>query len=182
MPNQGWIRAGSEGLTRVAAPEPRPEWSGCDAKGAHPTLEGMMRTRAIIRAVANLAFLLTVACAPAMREHPSNEPALQSSGMPLTGRSSDRITAGELAGVGGINALEALHRLRPELVRSSAPGGIAPSLPVLYLNGARHGRMDLLATMSAGIIREMRYYRPEEARARFGPLAGDGVLYVTTRR
>lgn len=126
---------------------------------------------------------LSSACGPITTRQPSGRIASPLLAMTPPERESDIISSVDIASVGAGNAYEALARLRPELVRGTpAVYGSAPRLPVLYVDGTREGQIDLLASIRAELIRDMRYYRPSEARTRFAVFDGVGVLVVRTRR
>ena len=83
------------------------------------------------------------------------------------------------------NAYEAVVRFRPEFLRGRAAPGLADpagAVAVVYLNGVRQGAPDLLRTIPARVIVEIRYLTPAVASEQFGPYHTGGVISVRTRR
>jgi hypothetical protein len=70
---------------------------------------------------------------------------------------------------------ELIQRVRPAwlAVRSGQPE------PNVFIDGVDSGRLTALRTVNAGSVREVRFYRPEQAAARFGGGFEGGVIEVT---
>ena len=70
---------------------------------------------------------------------------------------------------------ELLQRVRPAWlqVRSGQPE------PNVFIDGVNSGNLTALRTVNAGSVREVRYYRAEQAAARFGGGFDGGVIEVT---
>jgi hypothetical protein len=70
---------------------------------------------------------------------------------------------------------ELIQRVRPAwlAVRSGQPE------PNVFIDGVNSGTLTALRTVNAGSVREVRYYRPEQAAARFGGGFEGGVIEVT---
>jgi hypothetical protein len=70
---------------------------------------------------------------------------------------------------------ELIQRVRPAwlAVRSGQPE------PTVYIDGVNSGNLTALRTVNAGSVREVRFYRAEQAAARFGGGNDGGVIEVT---
>ena len=70
---------------------------------------------------------------------------------------------------------ETIQRVRPAwlAVRSGQPE------PNVFIDGVNSGNLTALRTVNAGSVREVRYYRAEQAAARFGGGFDGGVIDVT---
>ena len=147
-----------------------------------------MTTRRRVHARRTLsALILTLGCASANQGPRYAAEAGSSGPTPRPRRAGDVITAELLvrAGMGTGSGLDALARLRPELVRGElARMGAGPTSasPVLYVDGTRQGPIGLLADVRAEVIGELRYFRPAEALAWFGPGHEGGVVSVRVRK
>ena len=101
------------------------------------------------------------------------------------GRSSDVLGFAEMQTVQVNNAHEAVVRFRPEfLKRRGSPASADPAAgyPVVYLDGVRQGSPDLLRSIPANSVLEIRYLSASAATDQFGPYNAGGVLAVRTRR
>jgi hypothetical protein len=94
-------------------------------------------------------------------------------------RSSDSISAEELAGTGAVNVYDAIQRLRPQWLTSSRVrrGGSGDDL-VVYLDSNRYGTMGSLRQLSLGGVQEVRYYGASEATNRYGTGHTGGAILV----
>jgi hypothetical protein len=127
------------------------------------------------RPLALLAALVVLTAACASAGGPAG-PAFVPAVAPVTGAQLDSLDAGSL--------LDALRRLRPDYLRTRGaslrePNGRPPSV---FLNGAPHGDVGVLATIPTRLVAEVRLVRPPEARQRFGSEHTGGIILVTTRR
>ena len=70
---------------------------------------------------------------------------------------------------------ETIQRVRPAwlAVRSGQPE------PNVFIDGVNSGNLTALRTVNAGSVREVRFYRAEQAAARFGGGFEGGVIEVT---
>lgn len=130
--------------------------------------------RTLTRFVA-LALPLAWACAstgtPAARSGARHDP--------------DLITQEELQGVGMANLFDAIRTLRPvwfsrrnpTMLRPEAEGNI-----VVYMDRIRMGEPEVLRGFTPAQAQSIRYLRPAEAEAEFGPGHLQGAILVTTRR
>lgn len=89
----------------------------------------------------------------------------------------------ENAGLAGGSALEAIRRLRPGLLQPrNRRTGHGEVLPELYLDRVWYGSLDLLQTIPASLIREVRYLAPSAAAEWLGGTNHPaGVLVIKTR-
>ena len=104
---------------------------------------------------------------------------------PTTRSSSDILAASEIQTERVDDAHQAVLRFRPEFLRGRAAPGLADpagAAPVVYLNGVRQGGADMLRTIPARAILEIRYLTPTVASEQFGPYHTGGVIAVRTRR
>lgn len=94
------------------------------------------------------------------------------------GGSSDRylITSQDLVPYATQNAYEAISRLRRFWLQGS--GGYTPRV---FVNGVEMGGAPSLDQYRADMVAEMRFVRPTEAMAQFGPDYAGGVIQVTLR-
>jgi len=139
----------------------------------------------LIRVSAILAVLLLV---PGCRSGDPSGAAHRFSSLDrgsATGSSADVLRAVEIQSAPVDNAYEAVVRFRPEFLRGRAAPGLADpagAVAVVYLNGVRQGAPDLLRTIPARVIVEIRYLTPAVASEQFGPYHTGGVISVRTRR
>lgn len=125
-----------------------------------------------------------------------------SSRAPMLERGKDRVGESEFAQpeVAGGNALDALELLRPQIFVTSpptSPNSKGSSRGRIYsrdatvdwrlnasfsvsINEGLPQAIDILTTIPARTVREMRYLRPLDAQARFGVTASGPVLIVYT--
>jgi hypothetical protein len=125
-----------------------------------------------------LASLLLAGCAGRLEEGDSSLKA-RGSGVGV-------VTAGEIEASGTRNALDALRRLRPELLirRNDAVASADPyrGYAVVYLNGVLQGGVDVLGTIPVAAITEIRYVSSTAGADRFGKRHPGGVIAVSTRK
>lgn len=88
------------------------------------------------------------------------------------------ITEAEITGSSVQNALEAVQSLRPAMMRPRPGGG-----PVmLYLDNVKMMDLNVLSTVPAGRVKEIRYINAQDATTRWGTGHASGVILVTTKR
>ena len=100
-------------------------------------------------------------------------------------RKSDVLELREISAAQVSNAHEAVLRLRPEFLRQRArPSSDQPTgaFPTVYVNGVREGGPEMLRTIPARVVMEIRYLGPTAASSQFGPFHPDGVIAVRTKR
>ena len=87
---------------------------------------------------------------------------------------------------GGLNALIAVRRLRPEFLARHAPprpGELHETgFAVVYLDGARLGGPETLETVPISVVYRIRFLRSSEAAAWVGREHRGGVIAVSTTR
>ena len=101
-----------------------------------------------------------------------------------TGSMSDLLAATEIQSAQVNDAHEAVLRFRPEFLKGRAAPGLGNpqgAAPVVYLNGVRQGGADMLRTIPARAVLEIRYLTPAVASEQFGPYYTGGVIAVRTR-
>ena len=102
---------------------------------------------------------------------------------PGTGRtSSDIITRAEIASTSFDNAFDAVQRLRPLFLRARTTATSRTAYPVVYVDGIRRGAPEVLRTIAASTVAEIRYLSPAVASTRYGMNIVGGVIQVTTGR
>lgn len=88
------------------------------------------------------------------------------------------ITEAEISSSSVQNALEAIQSLRPAMMRPRPGGG-----PVmLYLDNVKMMDLNVLSTVPAGRVQEIRYISAQDATTRWGTGHASGVILVTTKR
>ncbi len=125
-----------------------------------------------VREIATVAALAAAAACASTGQRPG-EPR----------RDENLITAEELRAVPPTNLSEYIQSHRPRwLERNYAPVLTAARVQgvVVYVDNQEYGGADVLRTMSTRGVREVRYYSPSEAQARFGPGYINGVIQVVT--
>jgi hypothetical protein len=117
--------------------------------------------------------IAALACGPANRSAPSP-------------RNRDLLTHAEIVSASreGSDLYEALQALRPQFLQ--APLGIqrgsAPQGTAVYVDSKRVGGIEVLRTIFAGNIDEVRYLGPTQSQNELGPTASMGALMVKLRR
>ena len=104
---------------------------------------------------------------------------------PSPSRSSEILRGAEIQSAPVNNAQEALVRLRPEFLRrreASAVNDPGAGLPTVYVDGVRQGGPDMLLSIPAGAILEIRYLNAVAAASAFGPYHPGAVISVRTKR
>lgn len=100
--------------------------------------------------------------------------------------SSNVIIEAEIAAAGVTNALEAVQRLRPVMLRSRAGGGTSGNPDgdaiVVWVDGVRVGGTDALSSVNALNVKEIRYLSAADATTRFGTGHQMGAIVVTTKK
>lgn len=91
----------------------------------------------------------------------------------------------ELSGIPASTAYEAVSRLRPRFLRAHGIGrGARPDggFAIVYLDGVRLGDVDILHSIRADEISEIRFLGPVEAAGSFINTDGAAVIEIRTRR
>lgn len=98
-------------------------------------------------------------------------------------RSTDVISAEEIAAISVTTAFEAVQRLRPQWLRNRGPTsitGVNSGDPVVYIDEVRAGGLEALERLSIHIVREMRYLSGQDASVRYGLDHDNGAIMVDT--
>jgi hypothetical protein len=92
------------------------------------------------------------------------------------GATSSRIVRAELEALGPINGQLAVSRLRPRWLQPR--GGPNGDPPVLYVNGARRGNVNQLASFLATEIERIEFMSAADATTRYGTGHRGGAILV----
>ncbi len=99
---------------------------------------------------------------------------------------SNLIVAAEISAAGVTNALEAVQRLRPAMLRGRASQGFSDTQSnagiVVYVDGIQAGGVSTLANVSAMDVKEIRFINASDATTRFGTGHPMGAILVVTRK
>jgi len=101
-----------------------------------------------------------------------------------TGRDANVITAPELSRSHATNAYDAIHQIRPELLRTRDPGTLVyfkASRPVVAVDNTIVGGVEVLRAMPRDTVARIEYVSPWEAAKRYGSTFGNGVMLIETR-
>lgn len=123
-----------------------------------------------IRAVLVLAAIASIACAP----------ATSTGGL----RNANLLTRAEIVDSQAANAYEVINRLRGTWLKSRGRTSILAEesyYPLVYLDGQRYGEIEILRTVPAEHIKEIRFIGVADATTRFGTGHTAGVIEVITR-
>jgi hypothetical protein len=104
---------------------------------------------------------------------------------PTASSRSDVLDRVEIESARVNNAHEAVVRLRPEFLkrrRASAASDPNGGVITVYLDGVRQGGPDMLFSIPARAILEIRYVSAIAAGGAFGPYHAGGVISVRTKR
>jgi hypothetical protein len=99
-------------------------------------------------------------------------------------RNANVITAPELSRSQAGNAYDAIHQIRPEMLRTRDPGTVVyfkANLPVVAVDNTVVGGVEVLRTLSTGKVARIEYVNPWLAAKRYGTGFGNGVMLVETR-
>ena len=89
------------------------------------------------------------------------------------------LTREEIAAAPVGNAYEALDRLRPSFLRPHPTGGRpATAYATVFIDGVRRGTPDVLRSVAANSIAEIRYLTAADATTRYGLDVQGGVIDV----
>ena len=124
-----------------------------------------------------IAALMTLACASA----PSSTPSTAQSGTATAQRTSrDVILADEIATSGARTAMDAIRRLRPQMLQGR---GVRETNEIaVYIDGNRtEGTRADLEQIPASQVKEIRYLNGQAATQRFGTHHGAGASLVTRK-
>jgi hypothetical protein len=125
-----------------------------------------------------IAALMSLACASAPSSTPST---VAPSGTVTASRTSrDVILADEIATSGARTAMEAIRRLRPQMLQGR---GVRETNEIaVYIDGTRtEGTRADLEQIPASQVKEIRYLNGQDATQRFGANHGAGAILVTRK-
>lgn len=91
--------------------------------------------------------------------------------------SATRIVETELATVTQLDVYAAIQRLRPAWLRTRTG-----TPPMAHVDGNILGTADMLQSVRASDVQEVRFMSASDATTRFGTNYANGVILVTTRR
>ena len=94
--------------------------------------------------------------------------------------SNNIVTREEIAAANVTTAYEALDRLRPMFLRRipRSAKGSGSEYAVVFIDGVRRGSPDILRTVSASAIAEIRYLTASDATTHYGLDVDGGVIDV----
>lgn len=133
----------------------------------------MLNSRSLVIVVA--VALLSGGCA--------SSPSGSSAVVPA-GSSRYVVTEADLAGVGDRSVYDALLQLKPAFLRSRDTQTTSHQdiTPVhVFVDGGRTEGLEVLRTIPANTVREVRFYEPQQANTRFGTGHNGGVIEVTRK-
>lgn len=115
-----------------------------------------------------------------MIQLPSNALMLHAAEEQRTRRGAAIISKAEIEEAESSTAADAVRRIHPDWLRGTRGtvrfSGDAPI--VVYVNSARWGGIDVLESISAQNISEIRFYEPRDATTRFGTGHSGGVIQI----
>lgn len=89
------------------------------------------------------------------------------------------VTQDEIATVPVDNAYDALEHLRPQFLRPHVTGSRRPAYAVVFIDGVRRGGPEILRTIAAKTVVQIRYLTSADATTRYGLDIEGGVIEVT---
>ena len=135
--------------------------------------EGRDRMQKTVRSFVMVCAIAAQACGPANRSSPSP-------------RDRDVLTRAEIASAAreGSDLYETLQALRPHFLQTplGIQRGSAPQGTAVYVDAKRVGGLEVLRTIFAGNIDEVRYLGPTQSQNELGPTASLGALLVKLHR
>jgi hypothetical protein len=94
------------------------------------------------------------------------------------------ITTPELSRSKARNAYDAIHQIRPEMLRTRDPGAMVyfkARQPAVAVDYTLVGGVEVLRTLPTGQVARIEYVNSWMAAKRFGTGFGDGVMLIETR-
>jgi hypothetical protein len=96
------------------------------------------------------------------------------------------ITAVEIDSVHALNAYDAVHRLRPQILVYRGPVSLdprqPPATPNVYVDNMLYGDVSTLRNIAAATIDTIKFYSAAEAQYAFGRGNAAGVIGIITKR
>ncbi len=90
-------------------------------------------------------------------------------------RSTNRITADELAEVSTLSVFDAIRRLRPQWLQGNR------ARAVIVHDGTRVGDQSYLSTIAASTVESMRFMSASDATMQYGTGFPNGAIVLTSR-
>jgi hypothetical protein len=135
-----------------------------------------------------LAATLAGAAGCASSGSPAQAGEPQTTAVPASNRprkDPNLITEQEIASRPTLTARQIIEQLRPQFlrVRGTTTLGNAATQDVIwvYVDGTRHGTLEVLSNIGANEIREIRYLNPSEATNRYGTGHVQGAILITRK-
>jgi hypothetical protein len=94
------------------------------------------------------------------------------------------ITEAELANLGDRSVYDALVQLKPAFLRTrdTQTSSHQDLTPVhVFVDGGRTEGVEVLRTIRASAVKELRFYEPDQANTKFGTGNNGGVIAVTMK-
>jgi hypothetical protein len=95
------------------------------------------------------------------------------------------ITAAEIDSVHALNAYDAVHRLRPQMLANRGQVSLdprqPPSMPNVYVDNMYYGDISTLRSIVAATIDTIKFYNAAEAQYTFGRGNAAGVIGIITK-
>jgi outer membrane cobalamin receptor len=94
------------------------------------------------------------------------------------------ITAAEIEAINVSNAMDVIQRLHPEFLRGRGRNSISAAeaqYPIVYVDGVKAGELEVLRTIPAHDVREIRFVSAADATTRYGTDHTGGVIEVRIR-
>ena len=89
------------------------------------------------------------------------------------------VTQDEIATVPVDNAYDAIEHLRPQFLRPHVTGSRRPAYAVVFIDGVRRGGPEVLRSIAAKTVTQIRYLTSADATTRYGLDIEGGVIEVT---
>ena len=89
------------------------------------------------------------------------------------------VTQEEIATVPVDNAYDAIEHLRPQFLRPHVTGSRRPAYAVVFIDGVRRGGPEILRSIAAKTVVQIRYLTSADATTRYGLDIEGGVIEVT---
>jgi hypothetical protein len=89
------------------------------------------------------------------------------------------VTQDEIATVPADNAYDAIEHLRPQFLRPHVTGSRRPAYAVVFIDGVRRGGPEILRSIAAKTVAQVRYLTSADATTRYGLDIEGGVIEVT---
>jgi len=97
-------------------------------------------------------------------------------------RSTNVLYEEEILQTNAFNVYELISKLRPRWLYGRGPKSLyntVANVPMVYVNGVRHGTVESLYNLHISNISEIKYLNASDATTRFGPDHTSGAILVT---